>query len=402
MRAALKIGVMKNVWDDFTLSTFVAGLIAVLVGYTSSAVIVFQAAAASGATSAEASSWLGILCVSMGLLTIVLSLKYKSPVMFAWSTPGAALLIGSLNGEALTDVVGAFVFSSLLIVFFGATGIFEKVMKKIPVGITSAMLAGILLHFALDVFTSMKSHTLLVLSMFIVYALGKRFFARFNIVVVLVVGMMIAWLQGQMHFTPLEFGLMKPVFVIPTFNWQVLFSIGLPLFVVTMTSQNMTGLAVMKANHYKPDVSKLITYSGLTNLIIAPFGGYTLNLSALTAAICMGPEADPDPKKRYTAAISSGLIYIPVGLFSGAVVGLFNAFPKELIMAIAGLALMGTINNGLLSAVTHEEDREAAMITFFVTASGVTLFGIGAAFWGLVAGSLATFIFKYKKEAHGH
>lgn len=393
---------MKNVWDDFTLSTFVAGLIAVLVGYTSSAVIVFQAAAAAGASSAEASSWLGILCVSMGILTVVLSLKYKSPVMFAWSTPGAALLIGSLHGELLSDVIGAFVFSSLLVLLSGVTGFFEKIMKKIPVGIASAMLAGILLHFALDVFTSMKTHMLLVMSMFIVYAVGKRFFARFNIVVVLCVGMMVAWLQGLMNFTPIEFGLMKPVFTTPTLNWQVLFSIGLPLFVVTMTSQNMTGLAVMRANHYRPEVSKLITYSGLTNLLVAPFGGYALNLSALTAAICMGPEADPDPKKRYTAAISSGLIYIPVGLFSGAVVGVFNAFPKELVMAIAGLALMGTINNGLMSAVTHEEDREAAMITFFVTASGVMLFGISSAFWGLVAGSLASFIFKFKKVAHGH
>ncbi|AUN97500.1 hypothetical protein DOM21_13935 [Bacteriovorax stolpii] len=393
---------MKNVWDDFTLSTFVAGLIAVLVGYTSSAVIVFQAAAAAGASSAEASSWLGILCVSMGILTVVLSLKYKSPVMFAWSTPGAALLIGSLRGELLSDIIGAFVFSSLLVLLSGVTGFFERVMKKIPVGIASAMLAGILLHFALDVFTSMKTHMLLVMSMFIVYAVGKRFFARFNIVIVLCIGMMVAWLQGLMNFTPIEFGLMKPVFTTPTLNWQVLFSIGLPLFVVTMTSQNMTGLAVMKANHYKPEVSKLITYSGLTNLLVAPFGGYALNLSALTAAICMGPEADPDPKKRYTAAISSGLIYIPVGLFSGAVVGVFNAFPKELVMAIAGLALMGTINNGLLSAVTHEEDREAAMITFFVTASGVMLFGISSAFWGLVAGSLASFIFKFKKVTHGH
>lgn len=393
---------MKSVWDDFTLSTIVAGLIAVLVGYTSSAVIVFQAAAAAGASSAEASSWLGILCVSMGLLTVVLSLKYKSPVMFAWSTPGAALLIGSLHGELLSDVIGAFVFSSLLVLLSGVTGFFEKIMKKIPVGIASAMLAGILLHFALDVFTSMKTHMLLVMSMFIVYAVGKRFFARFNIVVVLCVGMMVAWLQGLMNFTPIEFGLMKPVFTTPTLNWQVLFSIGFPLFVVTMTSQNMTGLAVMRANHYKPEVSKLITYSGLTNLLVAPFGGYALNLSALTAAICMGPEADPDPKKRYTAAISSGLIYIPVGLFSGAVVGVFNAFPKELVMAIAGLALMGTINNGLMSAVTHEEDREAAMITFFVTASGVMLFGISSAFWGLVAGSLASFIFKFKKVTHGH
>jgi benzoate membrane transport protein len=377
---------------DMSFSTFTAGLVAVLVGFTSSAVIVFKAASAAGASAAEASSWLGVLCIAMGLLTVILSLKYKIPVMYAWSTPGAALLIATLNGEPLNEIIGAFVLSSLLIFLAGVTGFFEKVMKKIPVGIASAMLAGILLHFALDVFSSMKTHSLLILSMFIVYVFGKKFFPRFNIVIVLFIGVTIAGLQGLLIARPIEFGLIRPVFTMPTLSWKIFFSITLPLFIVTMTSQNMTGLAVMKTYHYKPDVSKLVAYSGLTNLIIAPFGGYSLNLSALTAAICMGPVAHPDPHKRYTAAISSGLLYIVIGFFSGAVVGIFNTFPKELIMAIAGLALMGTINNGLVTTVMHEEDREAAMMTFFVTASGVTLFGVGAAFWGLMAGIFTSLV----------
>lgn len=320
--------------------------------------------------------------------------------MFAWSTPGAALLITSVGGLTLPEAIGAFVFSSVLIFLSGVTGFFEKIMKRIPVGIASAMLAGILLHFALDVFTSMKNQMALVLSMFVVYVIGKRFFPRFNIVVVLAVGIFVAWTQNMLNFQPIEFGLMRPVFTMPVMSLKAIISVGIPMFVVTMTSQNMTGIAVMKAFNYKPDVSKLIAYSGLTNLIVAPFGGYSLNLSALTAAICMGPEAHFDHTKRYTAAIASGLIYIPVGLFSGAVVGVFNAFPKELIMAIAGLALMSTVISGLTAAITNEEDKEAAMITFFVTASGLTLFGIGAAFWGLLAGSLTSFVFKHKRAVN--
>lgn len=387
---------MQKILKDFSLSTLVAGIIAVLVGYTSSAVIVFQAASAAGATPAEASSWLGIICVSMGALTIFLSLKYRIPVMFAWSTAGGALLVTSLAGIPLTETIGAFVFSAGLIFLCGLTGFFEKMMNRIPVAIVSAMLAGVLLNFAMKVFLAMKDQMALSMTMFVVYLFGRRFFPRFNIVIVLMSGMMMAWLLDLMHFTPLDFAILRPVLIRPTFNPSVLISIGIPLFVVTMSSQNLTGIAVMKSFGYKPEISKLISWSGLVNLVIAPFGGYTLNLSALTAAICMGPESHIDRDRRYTAAVACGLIYIVIGVFSGAVVGLFTAFPKELIVTIAGLALMSTINSGLATVIEHKDDTEAAMITFFVTASGLSLFGIGAAFWGLVAGSLAGLIFKIK------
>ncbi len=387
---------MKNILKDFTISTIVAGLIAVLVGYTSSAVIVFQAATSAGATPEEASSWLGILCVSMGALTVYLSLKYKAPVMFAWSTAGGALLITSVAGIPLQETVGAFIFSAALVFLCGVTGYFEKMMNKIPVAIASAMLAGVLLHFALEVFVSMKTQMFLCMGMFVVYIFGRRFFPRYNIVVVLLFGMMIAWLQGLLHFAPKDFSVLRPVFVRPVFNFSTLISIGIPLFVVTMSSQNLTGIAVMKSFGYKPEISKLISWSGFVNIIIAPFGGYTINLSAITAAICMGPEAHNDKDKRYTAAVSSGIIYIVVGIFSGAVVSVFNAFPRELIMSIAGLALIGTVVSGLTTVIDKKKDKEAAMITFFVTASGVALLGIGAAFWGLVAGSLTGVILNYK------
>jgi benzoate membrane transport protein len=388
---------MKKFLQDFSISSVMAGIIAVLVGYTSSAVIVFQAAIASGASPDQASAWLGILCVSMGALTVLLSLKYRMPIMFAWSTAGGALLITSVAGIPLPEIIGAFIFSSVLVLLCGLTGFFEKIMNRIPVALASAMLAGVLLHFALDVFLAMKTQMTLVMVMFITYLFGRKFFARYNIVIVLIIGMMVAWLQNLFHFQPMDFSILSPKYIHPSFNFATLISIGIPLFVVTMASQNLTGIIVMKTFDYKPEVSKLIAWSGFVNLLVAPFGGYTINLSALTAAICMGPEAHLNHNKRYTAAVSSGLIYIVIGIFSGAVAGIFTAFPKELIMGIAGLALMGTVTSGFTTIIEHKDDREAAMITFFVTASGITMLGIGAAFWGLVAGTLAALIFKYKK-----
>lgn len=389
---------MKKMINDFSLSTIVAGIIAVLVGYTSSAVIVFQAASASGASATEAGAWLGVICVAMGILTIALSYRYKMPIMFAWSTPGAALLITGVAGFSLPEIIGVFIFSSTMIFLSGVTGFFEKIMNRIPVGIANAMLAGILLHFAFEIFVSMKTQMTLSFIMLVTYMIGRRYFQRYNIVVVLCFGIMITWLQGLLHFGPIDFALLNPVFMKPEFKIASIFSLGIPLFVVTMASQNLTGVAVMKAFDFNPKISKLVAWSGFTNLLIAPFGGYTINLSALTAAICMGPESHPEPAKRYTAALTVGFIYIFVGLFSSAVVGIFVAFPKELIMTVAGLALISTISSGIISAVHHERDREASMMTFFVTASGVSLFGVGSAFWGLVAGCFFSFILKFKNE----
>lgn len=389
---------MKITLKDFSLSTVVAGFIAVLVGYTSSAVIVFQAASALGATPVQAGAWLGAICVAMGLLTVFLSAKYKMPVMFAWSTPGAALLITSAAGIPLSDSIGIFIFSAAMIFLCGVTGFFEKIMNKIPVGIASAMLAGILLQFVFEIFNSMKTQLVLAMVMLLTYMIGRRFFQRYNIVIVMSLGIMISWLQNLLHFGLIDFSILRPEFIAPTFSLASIISVGIPLFVVTMTSQNMTGVAVMKAFDYKPEISKIVGWSGLTNLVIAPFGGFTINLAAITAAICMGPEAHPDEKRRYTAAITSGLIYIIIGLFSTAIVGIFVAFPKELTMTIAGLALVGTISSSLISVVHHESDREASMVTFFVAASGISLLGIGSAFWGLVAGCVFSLILKLKKQ----
>ncbi|MBC7467168.1 MAG: benzoate/H(+) symporter BenE family transporter [Bdellovibrio sp.] len=389
---------LKSTAHDFSISTITAGLVTNLVGFASSAILVYQAAITAGATPTQASSWLGVICISIGLLTAITSYYYKMPTLFSWSTAGAALLITSLQGVSLAEATGAFIFSAFLIFLCGASGYFEKLIKHVPVSIASGMLAGVLLRFSLDVFISMKTQLILATAMFIIYILFRRISPRYSVLMALITGFAVAWFQNLMHFENLTLNLSYPQFTIPQFTFSTLLSVGLPLFIVTMTSQNLTGMTILRAFGYtRAPISRLITLSGLVNLIAAPFGGFAINLSAVTAAICMGPEAHPDPERRYTGGITSGIFYVIIGLFAGFVSSLFAAFPKELVATLAGLALIGTIGQSLASAIEKDSEREAAFITFITTASGVTLFGIGAAFWGLISGALVTVILKYKK-----
>ena len=375
--------------DYFHLPAITAGFIAVLVGFTSSAVIVFQAATAAGATPDQIGSWMMALGIGMGITTIGLSLRYKTPIITAWSTPGAALLATSLTGIPMAEAIGAFVFSALLIITCGVTGWFEKIIDRIPLPIAAAMLAGILFQFGIDVFSSMENRLLLVGFMFITYLLMKKILPRYAIVIVLIVGLTICHLQGLLHFDDFEFVAVKPQFIFPIFSLQTLISVGIPLFVVTMVSQNIPGIAVLRSAGYQTPLSPLISWTGLATLILAPFGGYAFNLAAITASICTGEEAHKNPNKRYIATLSAGFFYLLLGISGAAVVGLLRAFPTEFVLALAGLALISTIANSLTTAVTGAKTREAAIITFLVTASGMTIFGIGSAFWGLVAGFVA-------------
>jgi len=374
---------------DFPFSAVVAGFVAVLVGYTSSAVIVFEAARAAGATPAQTASWMWALGIGMGLTTIVLSLRYRMPVLTAWSTPGAALLITGVGGLPMAEIIGAFVLTGLAIVVIGLSGAFDRLMKRLPTALAAAMLAGVLLRFGLDAFGAMKSQFALVFAMFASYLVGRRVWPRFAVPVALAVGASIAGALGLFGALEWPTGLTRPEFVAPELSWAAAIGVALPLLVVTMASQNVPGVATLHAHGYTPPVSPIITTTGVATTLLAPFGGYAFNLAAITAAICMGQDAHPDPVRRYTAAVSAGVLYVLIGLFGGAVAGLFAAFPRELVLAIAGLALLGTIGNGLAAALKEEATRDAAVITFVATASGVTLFSIGSAFWGLVAGLLA-------------
>lgn len=376
-------------FKDLSLSAFIAGFVAVLVGFTSSVAIVFQAALAFGATPELISSWMWALGLGMGLASALPSLWWRKPVMIAWSTPGAAVLAVAGAGYSMNEAVGAFIVCAGLITLAGATGWFERVMNKIPMEIASALLAGVLARFGLQAFLAAQTALPLVLLMLGAYLLARRFAPRYAVPLTLAAAIVFVAARGELAWRGVHFQLAMPVFTMPVFSWQAAVSVALPLFVVTMASQNLPGVAAIRAAGYQLPVSKLITLSGLATLVLAPFGAFALNLSAITAAICMGREAHDDPARRYTAAVSCGAIYVVIGLFGAAVTGLLTAFPKELVAAIAGLALLGTIGGGIAAAVQDESHREAALITFLVTLSGVTLAGIGSAFWGVVAGAAA-------------
>jgi benzoate membrane transport protein len=327
------------------------------------------------------------------------SLYYKKPIMVAWSTPGAAVLAtaGMAGVFSMAEAVGAFMVCAALITLFGITGWFEKLMNRIPVAIASALLAGVLARFGMNGFTAAQTALPLVVLMLAIYLLGRRWLPRYAVVLALLVGVAYAAVAGQMVWSSVSFSFAVPVFVMPQFTLPAVISLAIPLFVVTMASQNLPGVAAIRATGYEATVpvSKVITLTGVATLLLAPFGAFALNLSAITAAIVMGKQAHPDPDKRYTAAVSCGLIYLVIGVFGAAVTSLLAAFPKELVAAIAGLALLGTIGAGLAAAVKDEAHREAALITFLVTLSGVVVAGIGSAFWGVVAGALALFVQQY-------
>jgi benzoate membrane transport protein len=389
---------MRAVLNDFSPATVVAGFVAVLVGYTSSVAIIFQATVALGATPAQTASWLWALGLGMGLTSLALSLWTRQPILTAWSTPGAALL-ASTAGVAMPEAIGAFIVCGLLIVVAGASGWFEKLMDRIPIAIASALLAGVLARFGLDAVTSVKAEPVLVLAMAVAYLAGRRLWPRYAVPGVLLVGVVVALAQGRLSFAGVDTShlLALPVWTTPVFSWAATIGVALPLFIVTMASQNLPGVAAQRANGYRTPVSASVAVTGAATTLLAPFGGYALNLAAITAAICMGREAHEDPARRYTASVAAGLFYVLLGLAGGAVAMLLAAFPRELVMGIAGLALLGTIAGALAAALKDEAHRDAAIITFLVCLSGISFFGIGAAFWGVVAGGLATAIAGWRR-----
>jgi benzoate membrane transport protein len=395
-------------FKDLSWSTFTAGFVAVLVGFTSSIAIVFQAAQAFGATQEMLASWVWAISIGMGLTTAIPSLMIRKPVMVAWSTPGAAVLAsaGLAGGFSMGQAVGAFMASAALIVVIGASGWFEALAKRIPLSIASALLAGVLARFGIAGFAAAQTALPLVLLMLLTYLLGRRFVPLYAVPLTLLFAILFVAGQGGFSNVVIPTGLTWPVYVAPEFTWSAMVSLALPLFVVTMASQNMPGVAAIKACGFGDEratggdaglpISRILTMTGVATLVFAPFGAFSLNLSAITAAMCMGPQSHPDKARRYTAAVCCGLIYIALGLFGATIMAMLSAFPQALVVAIAGLALMATIGNGLASALHKESDREAAMVTFLITLSGVVIGGVGSAFWGLLAGSLALAVQHYR------
>ncbi|UVL60286.1 benzoate/H(+) symporter BenE family transporter [Pseudomonas sp. B21-032] len=382
---------------DSSPSAVVAGFIAMLTGYTSSLVLMFQAGQAAGLTTGQISSWIWALSIGMAVCSIGLSLRYRTPITVAWSTPGAALLITSLGGVSYGEAIGAYVTCAVLVVICGMTGSFERLVKRIPASLASALLAGILFKIGSEIFIAAQHRTALVLGMFFSYLLIKRVSPRYSVLAALVVGTVLSGAMGLLDFSGFSLEVATPVWTTPSFSLAATISIGIPLFVVAMTSQNMPGVAVLRADGYQVPASPLITVTGLASLLLAPFGSHGVNLAAISAAICTGPHAHEDSSKRYTAAVWCGIFYGIAGVFGATLAALFAALPKELVLSIAALALFGSIMNGLTVAMNEAREREAALITFMVTASGFTLFSIGSAFWGIVAGVLTLMILNWRK-----
>ncbi|MFA1646795.1 benzoate/H(+) symporter BenE family transporter [Leclercia sp. UBA5958] len=373
---------------SLTFPTVLSGFVAVLVGYASSAAIIWQAAAAAGATPTQIAGWMTALGMGMGISTLLLSWWYKAPVLTAWSTPGAALLATSLQGVTLAETIGIFIFANALILLCGVTGLFARLMKIIPHSLAAAMLAGVLLRFGLQAFSNMDGHLVLCGSMLLAWLAAKAVAPRYAIVATLLVGAAVAGLNGDVVTEKLTLTLVMPQFIAPSFTLTTLISIGIPFFLVTMASQNAPGFATLKASGYPVAVSPLIIATGGLALLLAPLGVYSICIAAITAAICQSPDAHPDPDKRWLAAAAAGVFYLLAGVFGGSITGVMAALPLSWIQTLAGLALLGTISGSLYQALHNERERDAAIVTFLLTASGVTLGGIGSAFWGLAAGGV--------------
>ena len=377
---------MKTHLSSFSLQAAAAGLLAAFVGFASSFSVVVHGLRAAGASEAEAASGLMAVAIAMGVCGIYLSLKTRLPISVAWSTPGAALLASSQMVEGgFPAAVGAFLVAGVLVVIAGQWKPLARAVAAIPASLANAMLAGILLMLCLAPVKAVAQMPMIALPIVVVWAVVARFKRLFAVPAAVLVTVVAIVLTAD---TGVSIGSLwpLPIFITPVFTIPSLIGIAIPLFIVTMASQNIPGMAVLALNEFRPDAGPLFTVTGLFSLLAALFGGHAVNLAAITAALCAGPDAHLDPTRRYWSAVVAGGVYVVFGLLAGLATALIAVSPPVLIEAVAGLALLGAFGNSLLAAVSEPANREAAVITFVVAASGLTLFGIGGAFWGLVAG----------------
>lgn len=384
---------------EIPITAWVAGFLAVLVSYAGPLVIFIQAAQVGHVSNAELTSWIWGISMGAGVSGLLLSWWLKQPIITAWSAPGTALLLSLMPGISMPEVVGAYITAAVIVIIIGVTGFFEKIVDFIPRGIAAGMMAGILFQFGMQAFKVSADAPVLVFAMLAVYMAGKRLWPRYTIVVVALTGFAVAFGMGQTHLQELGLSVAHPVFVTPHFNLGVFFSFTVPLVVVSLTGQFLPGMAVLQLAGYKVPSRAVLAGTGLASLVTAFFGGITIVLAAITAALCTGKDAHPDANKRYVAGIANGVFYLLGGTFAGTIVQVFAAFPKALIAALAGLALIGAIVSNIRIVADEGAYVEPAVITFLATASGMTLFGLGAAFWGVVFGMASYWIFGRPRTA---
>ncbi|MBC3860529.1 benzoate/H(+) symporter BenE family transporter [Undibacterium jejuense] len=395
------LGKTNQPFSDLATDYFpaiLAGLIAVLISYAGPMLLMVQAAQAAHLSKDLSSSWLWAVSIGSGICSIGLSYRYKTPVICAWNTPGAALLVTGLMTVPYNQAIGAYLVAAAITFLIGATGAFNRLMSAIPKSLCAAMLAGILFRFGVEVFANTHSESKgapwLTAIMFFAYLAYKRQSARYAVVLTLMTGVVVwgivDWDNQAAKLTTesvWHFALTKPIWSTPEFSVKAIISLAIPLAVLCLTGQQVPGIAVLRAAGFdKVPVSKLISVTGFTSLIFAPFGAHGINLAAITAAICTGSEAHQKREKRWIAGVACGIFYVLIGCFAGSLKDLFLLLPHALVSTVAGLALLGAIQNGLVNAMAEPEEREAALITFIVTASNLTLLGLGAACWGILLG----------------
>ncbi|MEJ5081522.1 benzoate/H(+) symporter BenE family transporter [Ochrobactrum sp. MYb379] len=370
----------------------VAGLISVIVNYGGTFILVFQAARVANLSPELTASWVWSISIGVGLSGLLLSWRYRAPIITAWSTPAAAFLVTALATTSYAEAIGAYMISAIAFVVLGLTGYFEKVIRLIPPGIASGLLAGILLQFGIGAFSSVSVDPVLVGTLIAAYVVLKRVSARYAVIGILLIGFFLLLMQGRVDLSDLELKLAAPVFTMPEFSLNATLSIALPLFLITLTGQYMPGMLVLRNDGFQTSANPIVTLTGLGSLIMAPFGSHAFNIAAITAAIATGREAHEDPSKRWIAGIAAGCFYILVGVFGVTLAAVFMAFPATFITTLAGLALLGAIGGSLAGAMADARSREAALITFLASAANISLLGIGGAFWGLVIGLVASIV----------
>ncbi|MHA4871573.1 benzoate/H(+) symporter BenE family transporter [Duganella sp. PWIR1] len=375
-------------WADSSVSAIAAGFLAVLVSLAGPLAIFYQAAQAGQMSNAMFASWVWGITIGAALAGIVLSWTLKAPIITAWSAPGTALLIPLFPALSIHEAVGAYLTAAVLLLIIGLTGGFERLMSYVPKGVASGMMAGILLPFGLNAFKGMGTLPLLVCGMLIAFLVFKRLYARYSVVLLLAAGIAIAALSGQTHLGDVHLQLVTPQFITPEWSWSSTFSLALPLVLTTLSGQYLPGMAILKGAGYDVPVRRVVVVNSIASFITAFAGGITIAIAAITAAMCTGRDAHEDPARRYIAGIANGVFYLLAGLCGGSVVMLFAALPKELIVTLAGLALLGPISVNL-AQVANAPEREAAVLTFLATASGMSFLGLGSAFWGILIGMAA-------------
>ena len=378
--------------NDWSLSATVAGFLAVLISYSGPLIIFFQAAQKANVEPSMMISWIWGISIGAAIAGIFLSIKYKTPVITAWSAPGTALLVTLFPNISLNEAVAAYITAAVVILIIGISGYFDKLLKWIPQSIAAAMMAGILFQFGLGLFTATDSMPLIVFGMLLVFLISKRISPRYSMIWVLVAGIILSLLMGTMNPVDVDFSLAIPQWISPEWTLNSMLNLAIPLILVSLSGQFLPGMAIMKLSGYDTPAKPIITVTSIASLAVACVGGITIVLASITAALCMGKDAHELKEKRYIAGIANGLFYILGGLFAGSIVMLFSLLPKELVAALAGLALLGAIGLNITTAMKDEGQRDASLITFLATASGMHFLGLSSVFWGICIGVLAHLI----------